>query len=318
MGCSSKNSEAPPANQVHVAKYLLQHASEALVEIERCQVCHGRELRGGNQVTDCFSCHADGLPIMLHPVPYSDPEDHGAAGRDEGARCFGCHGTPPNVFDGGVLSDPDFFDIPTADCSTPACHPNAGAHPTRWQGDNDNTPAYLSSHRTISLATIQAGCAMCHQISNSGASPLPGAPSCYAAEFTNADNVTSVCHPGGFQPAHKLPFTAPQDHGPPAKADLSVCQQCHGTPGTIFFDGGSAATACSSAACHPYAGAHPTTWRSGHRSAGARNRSCTICHDVIQGRTAPNADTPSCFAGSFTNSDGISSSCHGDGPGDDD
>ena len=316
MGCSSENPDAPGTNHVHDENYLLSHAGEANADIERCQTCHGNQLTGGNEVPGCFSCHSEGLTFAIHPLPYSDPEDHGAAGRNDLAKCFGCHGSPPNVFDGGILADPDLFNRPAADCSVPACHPDAGAHPTRWQGDNDITPDYLSTHRMISQATIQEGCALCHQVSDGGSHLLPEAPSCFSAGFTNSDNVTSSCHPAGFIPAHGLPYTDPEDHGGPAKSNLSACQQCHGTPGTIFFDGGSASAACSSTACHPDAGAHPTIWRSGHRSARSMTTSCTICHDVIRGRTAPNADAPSCFAGNFTNADGITSGCHSDGPGD--
>ena len=444
MGCSTKNPDAPGTNQVHVENYILNHAGEADADIERCQVCHGIQLTGGNEVPGCFSCHTEGQSFTIHPLPYSDPVDHGAAGRDELAGCFGCHGTPPNVFDGGILADPDVYNRPSTNCSAPSCHPDAGAHPTRWQGDNDITPDYLSTHRTTSLTSvkkgcalchqisiggsqplpeapscfsagftnsdnvtttchatgyvpahdrpftdpndhggpaksdlsacqechgtpgttffdgggaptacsssachpdagahptrwqgenditpdylsthrtigqtsIEAGCALCHQVSDGGSQPLPEAPSCFSAEFTNSDSVISSCHPAGFVPAHGLPYTDPDDHGGPAKSNLSACQQCHGTPGTIFFDGGSASTACSTTACHPDAGAHPTVWRSGHRSAGGMTSNCTICHDVIRGRTAPDADAPSCYAGSFTNSDGITSGCHSDGPDD--
>jgi hypothetical protein len=316
--CSSPNAEAPTPDQVHEPAYILEHAGLANADLDRCKTCHASNLNGGNQVPSCFDCHENSLPITLHPVPYTDPDAHGAAGRNDLARCFGCHGSPPNLFDGGVLSDPSLFNIASANCSTTACHPDAGAHPTRWQGGNDNTGGYLSSHRTSTEATVQDSCALCHQVRIGGSRPMSQAPSCFAAGFTNGDNVTGSCHPGGFTPDHGLPYADPNDHGPAARADLSECQVCHGTPGTIAFNGGSASTACSATACHPDAGAHPTNWAnndsggytSTHTNAGRTTNACIICHDVTQGRTAPNTAAPSCFSTDFTNGNNITTGCH--------
>ena len=168
-GCSNPNPEAPAQDQVHVPYYILRHASDANAQMQKCRTCHGSNLNGGNRVPGCFRCHSNSLPITLHAVPYSDPVDHGPAGRNDQVRCFGCHGSPPNLFDGGVASDPDLYNIPTANCSATECHPDAGAHPTRWQGDNDDTLGYHSSHRTVTQAAVQESCAMCHQITDGGA-----------------------------------------------------------------------------------------------------------------------------------------------------
>lgn len=318
LACSSANSDAPAPDQAHEPSFILRHSGEADADLARCKTCHGANLVGGRHVSSCFVCHENSLPITLHAVPYVDPGDHGVAARNDLARCFGCHGSLPNRFDGGVLADPDLFNIASANCSAAACHPDAGAHPTRWQGGNDNTGSYSASHRLTTEATIGASCAMCHQVTNGGARPLSRAPSCFAAGFTNGDNSATSCHPGGYTPDHGLPYDDPNDHGASAKTDLSACQVCHGTPNTIAFDGGSAATACSSVACHPGAGAHPTNWAnndsvgyiSTHTDAGRTTSTCIICHDVTQGRTAPNSAAPSCFATTFTNGNGTNTACH--------
>jgi hypothetical protein len=325
-GCADPNDQAPGTNQAHPSRFIVLHAADAADNPDGCRACHGSDLTGAAYATSCYQCHQQSDPIVLHPLPYDDPAAHGADAMTELHRCFGCHGSPPNVFDGGILSDPDLFNRPAADCSSSGCHPDAGAHPTRWQGDNDITGGYSASHRFTTREVIDAGCALCHQVTLGGPQPQPQAPSCFAAGFTNAQNDTSACHPGGFSPAHPMPFTDPDDHGRPAKADLDGCQECHGTPGTIAFDGGTASTACSSAGCHPDAGAHPTNWQgrndigsayvSTHRNASVGIATCGICHDVNRGRTPPNPSAPSCYSGSFTNSDDSTSNCHSGGPGD--
>jgi predicted CxxxxCH...CXXCH cytochrome family protein len=323
FACSSPNSQAPAAGQVHGQKYLLLHAIEAEQDLAGCKSCHGSDLDGINTVTSCLTCHQDGEPITIHAHPYSDPSDHGAAARSNLRQCFTCHGSAPNHFDGGILSDPALFNAANANCSAAGCHSDAGAHPTRWQGSNDNTSGYESSHRIVSRNTIDTSCAMCHQVTVDGPQPNNDAPSCFSASFTNSDGSTTGCHAGGPAWAHDLPFDTPDLHGADAKADLAACQTCHGTPGTTNFDGGTSDTSC--AACHPDAGAHPTRWQGGndntadyvssHRNAGKQSTTCAICHDVVEGNTAPNANAPSCYSASFTNADGSTTGCHASGPG---
>ena len=111
-------------------------------------------------------------------------------------------------------------------------------------------------------------------------------------------------------------------HGLAAKPDLTFCQGCHGTPGTIFFDGGLASTKCST--CHGAAKAHPTTWFQAaspfpsyvvsHRDAGNRPVACALCHNLTAPGAGPMIGAPSCFSASFSNADGVSASCHANGP----
>ncbi len=305
--------------------------------------CHGTDLRGGSGSGEtgpsCFSasftsdsgevfasCHATGPPPpgSHRGVNYSGPGFHGpdAKGVDgEGlgqVYCRNCHGRPSRTFDGGFVADPAILDRPGGNCSAAACHPAAKAHPTNWQGENDPDLNYLASHRTVNFDVIETGCALCHKTDAAGAGPEPGAPSCFSVSFTNADGSANSCHASG-PAAHPLPFADPADHGPAAKNNLADCQRCHGTPGTTLFDGGIATTACSAAACHPAAGAHPSDWQGegsfSHRTSGNQDQACVICHDVTEGRAAPKPASPSCFSATYTNTDGQARSCHPGGPG---
>ncbi len=323
-GCSTSNTDAPRTDQTHPPRYILSHEAEADADLYRCKSCHGLDLSGnGNPVPGCFSCHDSGPPFSIHPLPYTDAADHGPAARVNQLLCRGCHGKSLNNFAGGIVADPKIFNNPAGSCSSAQCHPDARAHPTNWQGDNDPTVDYESSHRTAGSTDV--ACAVCHNVAADAPGTHPDAPSCFSASFTNADGSATGCHAGGPGAPHAVPFTDAALHGPEARADIAACQQCHGTPGTIQFNGGTAATSCSTALCHSAADAHPTNWQgtndgtvdylSSHRNALKQNTTCTICHDFTEGRTAPNSAAPSCFTAGFTNDDGSTTGCHSSGPG---
>ncbi len=328
-GCSTSEADAPATNQAHPSRYILMHATEANSGIQDCKTCHGINFTGnGKPVLSCFTCHDGGPPFRVHAMPFRDPRDHGPAAREKQILCRGCHGKALNNFNGSIVSDPKLFNNPSGSCSAADCHPAARAHPTNWQGSNEGQdPSYSATHRTITLETVNNSCSLCHKTDGSGSGPLPGAPSCFSANFTNSDGITSGCHLGGpgYTAPHDLPFIQAAAHGPDARADIAYCQQCHGTPGTIQFDGGIATTACSSVQCHPAAWAHPTNWQGGndssvdylssHRSAGSLDNACTICHNMETDAPGPHPAAPSCFSASFTNSDGSTTGCHSDGPG---
>jgi len=298
--------------------------------------CHGGDLRGGLTGPSCFEtagCHpGGGEPPAPHVLPHTDAADHGPAAKADQFYCRNCHGQPQNIFDGGFVSDPAILNKPSGDCSDAACHPDAEAHPTNWEGTTDDTdPAYDSSHQGISEDTENTSCALCHKTTGTGSGPFPGAPSCFSANFTNANGVTSGCHPAGVRAPHEVPYAAAALHGPAAKNNLAYCQECHGIPTTIAFDSGFASPGCSEdPACHPDARAHPTNWqgqndptpdyRSSHRNAGNQINACPICHDYTRGRPAPDPDAvdASCYTARFTNADGSNNECHSDGPGDGD
>jgi predicted CxxxxCH...CXXCH cytochrome family protein len=322
--CSSSNNQAPDAGQVHRKDYLVYHAFDADKDLSGCKSCHGTNLAGKNKAASCLTCHPDGEPITTHVHPFSDPSRHGEVARSKLRECFICHGSAPNRFDGGFLSDPAMFNAAGANCSATGCHSEAGAHPTRWQGLNDNTSDYRSSHRGVSQSTIETGCSMCHQVTEDGPQPRNDAPSCLSGSMTYDDGTVIGCHAGGPASSHDLPYDTPELHGEKAKADMAACQTCHGTPGTIYFDGGTTGLSC--AACHPEAGAHPALWQgdnddtldymSSHRvvSQNTIETGCAICHQVVAEGPQPHNEAPSCLSASITYGDGSTIGCHAGGP----
>ena len=328
MACSTSNSDAPGTREPHPAKYILNHGEAANQNLSGCQVCHGIDFKGIAETSpSCLDCHVAGPPFTMHPVPYMDPADHGSAARSSQVACLACHGEQPNRFNGGIVADPDVFNAPTGTCSSTDCHPAAMAHPTNWQGTNeDRDLSYTSSHRVISIQTVDESCARCHLTTGPEDGPMPGSPSCFSANSTNADGVTTGCHPDGFNISpHALPFIAESLHGPEADTNIGYCQECHGEPGTILFNGGISSIGCAAAGCHPEAGAHPTNWQgtndptpgyvSSHTRADNTETACSICHNVNAEAPGPNPRAPSCFSADFVNSDGSATGCHAGGPG---
>lgn len=321
--CSTPNAEAPEAGRMHTKASIGGHGPEAETDLNACKICHSPDLNGSDAVIGCVDCHGEGPPFTHHALPYAPPEIHGPVAASALITCRNCHGSPPNHFTGGIVADPEIFNTPSGTCATAECHPFAGAHPTNWQGTNDTTTDYLSTHRTAQNKATN--CPICHDYISGRRAPEPKSPSCFSAGFTNGDGATTSCHPGGpGTAAHPLPYTAPEAHGASARDKMNECQSCHGTPGTVLFTGGIVPVSCAADACHPAAEAHPTNWqgsndntpayRSSHRNATNRNTTCVICHDVTQGRIRPNPDAPSCYSSGFTNADGSSTQCHDEGP----
>ena len=290
-GCSVSNADAPRSGKAHPPGFVMMHSAQADSDLQGCQTCHGSDFTGnGDPVPGCFACHDSGPPFTVHPLPYTDPQLHGPAAKANQLLCRGCHGNALNNFDGGIVSDPNYFNNPAGSCSAVACHPAARAHPTNWQGTNeDRDPSYDATHRSITLETVNTSCSLCHKTDGSGAGPNPKAPSCYSASFTNADGSTTGCHAGGSGAPHALPFTDPDLHGPEAKADLSYCQECHATPP----DGDPGSNPRFNAAvgdmikgcedCHTQETAHPYPSWSGaasnsHKTAGNLAVACSLCH----------------------------------------
>ncbi len=244
---------------------------------------------------------------------------HGTDAKADLTYCQGCHGTPGTIdFNGGSA--------PTA-CSTSTCHPAAKAHPTDWQASRTINGVAIS-HR--SSGNRDVACAICHKVDAAGAGPNPSAPSCFSSSFTNDLGQARPCHSGGPGSApHALgePWLDPATggtsfHGTEAKADLLVCQTCHGTPPRGFAGGTGATTACTD--CHTTADAHPTDWQGiraistasiTHRNSGNRAVACGICHNVAAAGTGPDPGAPSCFSADFTNGNGQARTCHASGPG---
>lgn len=269
--------------------------------------CHGGELRGGVAGSSCFAaqCHAAGPPAP-HASPYTDPADHGSTARLSQIFCRNCHGLPSNNFSGGFVSDPAILNRPSGTCSALDCHPAAKAHPTNWQGTNeDKDPFYDSSHRPVSWDTVDSNCALCHKTEALGTGPMPTAPSCFSTTFTNADGSTTSCHSNGPVP-HVIPFTNPALHGPDAKADFNACGQCHAVP----FGGGAGSNprfnvpvgslgrGCED--CHDERTAHPVPWfgiaSNSHKTAGNPAVNCALCHGAQLQGFSEGGVGPACIA----------------------
>lgn len=272
-------------------------------------ICHGTDLQAGNGPT-CFNgaCHVntggDPVPASHQGVNFIDPNEHGSPAKASQFYCLNCHGRPATIVDGGYISDPDImnnldFNGAAVFGNCTICHPDAGAHPTNWQGSNDSTPAYISSHRTIDTDTVNQSCALCHSIAGPGIGAVPSAPSCFSADHTNSNSITTNCHPNGPRVAPHATdgsyrvggdVNDPNNpgHGWDAKQDLKECQQCH-ADNTIAGPGdnprfnapiGNLVNGCED--CHAANYAHPSSWAGPntrfHYSAGNIANACTLCH----------------------------------------
>ena len=333
---------------------------------------------------NCFNgtlCHGD--VAAPHPTRansagldfWRDPKVGGGAFHGDQAKqnlryCQGCHGTPGTTqFNSGPQKCTDCHNAATGAAAHPSLMDNyaglsAGVNPSVWNQAPSVSP-YVPSHRDMGDAATAdwkaradgAGCNICHNTASPTASPLPAAPTCFSANFVPAGSATTGCHASG-------PGSAPHPlgaiwmdpgaggggptifHGAAAKQDLLYCQTCHGTPGTALFDGGTAATACST--CHKTAGAgaHPSlvddysslgagaptakVWNpSGstspyvpsHRTSGNLSTACAICHKTTAPATVPSSGfdgplpaAPNCWSVTVTPAGGIATSCHANGP----
>lgn len=224
--------------------------------------CHGPLLQGGEVGPSCLnssaSCHAntggDPPPPASHAAsPFTNPANHGPLAKANQVYCRNCHGRPQNLFDGGFVADPQILNNPSANCSN--CHTAAKAHPTNWQGSNDNgvgtdaqDNSYASSHRGLNTPA----CPLCHSTTAPGPGPMAGAPSCFVTDHQNANGITSACHgPGGPAAAHPvdaawlLPSgSVDTSHVLASIAGTPDCSACHAQSGGLIQpDCGSCHTA---------------------------------------------------------------------------
>ena len=272
-----------------------------------CTECHGADLTGGISKVSCFGnaagCHHGPIQNWFGPAVHGVVAKR-APGNSGFASCQICHGSG---FSGGGSGISCF-----------GCHGVSAPHPARpWRSSSGGV-----SHTNADPLNAPV-CAQCHRAGSANnpaghpATPAPAgtAPGC----FNN-----TLCHGVGSAPhalgATWLNPTTSQFHGLTAKQDLNFCQSCHGTPGTIQFNGGAASTSCQASTCHPQAKAHPTTWRqapqpfptyaASHRNAGSPGVSCAICHKVDGPGTGTDSNAPSCFSSTFKGA-----TCHSGGPG---
>jgi hypothetical protein len=201
VACTDCHIQAGPV-RVHAASWTVPvrdhqtFANEFSWQDCTTAVCHGSNLKGANGPScfTAFGCHEGGPPAP-HPVPFAGPEDHGRSAKANLVYCMNCHGRAPNHFDGGFVRDPRILNRSWA-CST--CHTKAGAHPTFWQGMDDQT-AYRATHqdmRSLGVNRINV-CGRCHATESLGEGPVKEAPSCFAPSFVNDGGEQMPCHAEG-------------------------------------------------------------------------------------------------------------------------
>lgn len=301
MGCSSgSRSTFDSESGKHPKNWYVEHRNPAYVaQSEECQECHGADLDGGISKVSCFSASRDGRPCHAsgpsgHPVGWSDPDVHGADAKaapavDKGfASCQVCHG---DDFDGGLANQSCF-----------PCHGVSAPHsPAPWLGG-----ARTHTNTNTGNAVV---CSQCHTTGQ------PGTPGC----FNN-----TLCHGSEVVP-HPIPFTNPADHGPPAKADFTVCQACHANPSgggagsnpRFNVPVGNLVNGCED--CHDTGTAHPVPWSSdndpatSHQTAGNLAIACALCHGVNLGGGAGPACT-TCHNGGSPVTNLNCTSCHNSPP----
>jgi hypothetical protein len=181
------------------------------------------------------------------------------------ADCIGCHGA--NLTGSGEV-------VSCYSCHSFNTTPPFIIHPAAW------TDAYIN-HRAYAATNGATTCSKCHGSDLHGS---PAAPSCFSASFES-----NSCHADGPGEApHTLDgsFLGGTVHGPVAKADLTVCQACHGQTGgpgsnPLFNIGIVSVGGTGCEACHGAQGAHLIPWPAlSHSSAGNIAGACTLCHGV--------------------------------------
>ena len=280
-------------------------------DAEKCQPCHGGDLAGGIANVSCFNtaCH-HGAVVNWQSSTVHGPEAKKAPGSSGFSSCQVCHGID---FARALGSPPqNCFD----------CHGPPAPHPPGpWLAAGT-----VGTHTNTHQANAPV-CALCH-FNEPGAGNHPPVDPPAGSNPGCLNN--TLCH-GALAP-HPLgsvwnfpDIGGASFHGASAKTDLRVCQECHGTPGTILFEGGVAPTRCS--LCHDAAKAHPTDWQGERVINGATitHRTatnpldpagqCAICHRVNALGAGPAPGAPSCFSGEFTNADQVTRGCHAGGPG---
>ncbi len=201
-----------------------------------------------------------------HPLDYIKTHPADALAVPGYAECVICHGEDLYGSGGAV--------------SCYSCHsyndtPPFIIHPATW------IDPYID-HRGYASANGFTSCANCHGADLQGS---PAAPSCYSNSFNGLG-----CHPDGpGQAPHPVDgsYLDGANHGPEAKADLTVCQACHGQPGgpgsnPRFNIGIQSVNGKGCEACHGEKYAHPADWagpnNTFHYSASNIENACTLCH----------------------------------------
>jgi len=264
-----------------------------------CIECHGADLSGGTSNVSCFGnpsgCHHGTVAEWVASGTATQQHGASAKGGTDGSSMYACQICHGNNF-AGAASAPSCL-------NNGACH-GAGVvspHPSKWRTSTGGA----STHESTDTANAPV-CYGCHAYAGTANPNNPTIPTSPASAGTAPGCFNgTMCHNDAVAPhATGTAWTSAGTgfHGTDAKADLTYCQGCHGTPGTIDFNGGSASTTCST--CHADAKAHPTDWQGprtvdgveiSHRTSGNRNVACAICHKTTGSGAGPNPSAPRCF-----------------------
>jgi predicted CxxxxCH...CXXCH cytochrome family protein len=205
-----------------------------------------------------------------------------------------------------IIACGTLFGCSAANDQAPALN-STNAHPSDWR------TAHRSAYRQK-----PDSCRECHGDDLTGG-------------ITKIGCSVASCHAGNHPPRsiiHEVPFkgtdTLNKAHGSLAKKDLTVCQDCHGLPGSAGSNPrfnltyGSLPAGCESSGCHNQFMAHPKPWNT-HGSAGNQANACALCHGAnFEGSAATGA--PACSSchsrliGVQLPVAGTCNSCHGNPP----
>ncbi|MCM0080732.1 CxxxxCH/CxxCH domain-containing protein [Geomonas sp. Red32] len=316
-GCAKDNASAPALTESgqHPANWVVAHRAAYQASPSSCGQCHGGPgfdtspaVSGGIAQVSCFStsfgaltCHAGGHAPRLapHPVPFTDPAQHGPLAKQDLTFCQTCHAAQT-----GPGTNPR-FNLPigslTTGCEGSGCHLPNMAHPTPWQqGAVANTKGHASAGNLANACTLCHGvalaggvgpaCSSCHTSLTAGAVPVLGAcVSCHSAppsgsSFPNVAgahlahnalaevaNVCSTCHNGGGS------GTASHGSGTVTLAVLATYNANGGTATYIPASG-----TCASVSCH--GGIQTPNWQSGQIDVATQ---CTSCHTAGTSQGVP-------------------------------
>jgi hypothetical protein len=162
-----------------------------------------------------------------------------------------------------------------------SCHAFTTTPPFTIHPEDEWTNGAYADHRSYAGVNGTTTCVKCHGADLHGS---PAAPSCFSVSTDSGS-----CHVDGPGVApHTLDgtFLGGSVHGPVAKADLTVCQGCHGEAGgpgsnPRFNLGIDTAGGAGCESCHDANGAHLVPWPAlSHSSAGNIAGACTLCHGV--------------------------------------
>jgi predicted CxxxxCH...CXXCH cytochrome family protein len=193
----------------------------------------------------------------------------------------------------------------TANDQAPALS-SSNTHPGDWR----------SAHRSA-YRQNPASCTECHGTDLKGG-------------ITKIGCSTASCHAGEHGPRgiiHPVPYKGTIDlnktHGSFAKKDLTICQDCHATPGSTGSNPRfnlpyeTLPNGCETSGCHDQkkGQGHPIPWDT-HGTSGNQANACTLCHGANfeggSGRSCKSCHTR--LMGVLLPTIGSCDSCHGNPP----